>query len=154
MNERATETLPARTTIRRLPEKANHDRAMLYGIVDEAYVCHIAFSVDDDTHCIPTAHWRKEDDLYIHGSNGSRMIKALSRGTQGKNLEPGHGPRSSHRIVFQANELREAEPAGGALSELARFAARWANRARHTPSLYARAGPRTAGRAQCSGLRV
>jgi hypothetical protein len=82
MNERATETLPARTTIRRLPEKANHDRAMLYGIVDEAYVCHIAFSVDDDTHCIPTAHWRKEDDLYIHGSNGSRMIKALSRGTQ------------------------------------------------------------------------
>lgn len=82
MNERTTETLPARTTIRRLPEKANHDRAMLYGIVDEAYVCHVAFSVDGDTHCIPTAHWRKENDLYIHGSNGSRMIKALSGGTQ------------------------------------------------------------------------
>jgi nitroimidazol reductase NimA-like FMN-containing flavoprotein (pyridoxamine 5'-phosphate oxidase superfamily) len=55
---------------------------MLHGIVDEAYVCHIAFSMGADTHCIPTAHWRKDDYLYIHGSNGSRMIKALSAGAQ------------------------------------------------------------------------
>ncbi|WP_175943227.1 pyridoxamine 5'-phosphate oxidase family protein [Burkholderia pyrrocinia] len=72
----------SRTTIRRLPELANHDRAMLYRIVDDAYVCHIAFGDGQDTHCIPTAHWRRGDDLYIHGSNGSRMIKALSAGTQ------------------------------------------------------------------------
>lgn len=72
----------SRTTIRRLPELANHDRAMLYRIVDDAYVCHIAFGDGQDTHCIPTAHWRRGDDLYIHGSNGSRMIKALSAGVQ------------------------------------------------------------------------
>ncbi|MEN8514779.1 pyridoxamine 5'-phosphate oxidase family protein [Burkholderia sp. RS02] len=72
----------SRTTIRRLPELANHDRTMLYRIVDDAYVCHIAFSDGQDTHCIPTAHWRMGDDLYIHGSNGSRMIKALSAGAQ------------------------------------------------------------------------
>ena len=72
----------SRTTIRRLPELANHDRTMLNRIVDDAYVCHIAFGDGQDTHCIPTAHWRRGDDLYIHGSNGSRMIKALSAGTQ------------------------------------------------------------------------
>ena len=69
-----------RTTIRRLPELASRDRTTLHRIVDEAYVCHIAFGAGDDTHCIPTAHWRRGDDLYIHGSNGSRMIKALSAG--------------------------------------------------------------------------
>jgi nitroimidazol reductase NimA-like FMN-containing flavoprotein (pyridoxamine 5'-phosphate oxidase superfamily) len=82
MNARADLSPSARTTIRRLPELAHRDRAMLYAIVDEAYVCHIAFTTDDDTHCIPTAHWRKDDHLYIHGSNGSRMIKALAAGAQ------------------------------------------------------------------------
>ncbi|HDR9582608.1 TPA: pyridoxamine 5'-phosphate oxidase family protein [Burkholderia stabilis] len=72
----------SRTTIRRLPELANRDRAMLYRIVDDAYICHIAFNDGQDTHCIPTAHWRRDDNLYIHGSNGSRMIKALTTGAQ------------------------------------------------------------------------
>ncbi|WP_287750565.1 pyridoxamine 5'-phosphate oxidase family protein, partial [Burkholderia sp.] len=37
---------------------------MLHRIVDEAYVCHIAFGDGQNTHCIPTAHWRRGDDLY------------------------------------------------------------------------------------------
>jgi nitroimidazol reductase NimA-like FMN-containing flavoprotein (pyridoxamine 5'-phosphate oxidase superfamily) len=82
LNERTALPASARTTIRRLPELANHDRAMLYRILDEAYVCHIAFVGDHDAHCIPTAHWRKDDYLYIHGSNGSRMLKALAAGAQ------------------------------------------------------------------------
>ncbi|MEK2604909.1 pyridoxamine 5'-phosphate oxidase family protein [Burkholderia arboris] len=80
MKDQAVLSPTSRTTIRRLPELANRDRAMLYRIVDDAYVCHIAFSAGEDTHCIPTAHWRRGDDLYIHGSNGSRMVKALSAG--------------------------------------------------------------------------
>ncbi|MCA8045639.1 pyridoxamine 5'-phosphate oxidase family protein [Burkholderia arboris] len=82
MNDQAVISPTSRTTIRRLPELASHDRTMLYRIVDEAYVCHIAFGDGQNTHCIPTAHWRRGDDLYIHGSNGSRMIKALSAGAQ------------------------------------------------------------------------
>lgn len=76
------QTTSTRTTIRRLPELANHDRNMLHSIVDESYVCHIAFSAKDGTHCIPTAHWRQGDYLFIHGSNGSRLIKALKAGAQ------------------------------------------------------------------------
>lgn len=82
MNERSAVPPSARTTIRRLPELANHDRATFYSILDESYVCHIAFSANNDTHCIPTAHWRKDDYLYIHGSNGSRLIKSLAAGVQ------------------------------------------------------------------------
>lgn len=82
MNDQTLSSPTSRTTIRRLPELANRDRTMLHRIVDDAYVCHIAFGDGRDTHCIPTAHWRRGDDLYIHGSNGSRMIKALSAGAQ------------------------------------------------------------------------
>ncbi|UXU90532.1 pyridoxamine 5'-phosphate oxidase family protein [Burkholderia sp. S-53] len=82
MNDQTLSSPTSRTTIRRLPELANRDRTMLHRIVDEAYVCHIAFGDGRDTHCIPTAHWRRGDDLCIHGSNGSRMIKALSAGAQ------------------------------------------------------------------------
>ncbi|VBB16323.1 pyridoxamine 5'-phosphate oxidase family protein [Burkholderia stabilis] len=82
MKDQAILSPTSRTAIRRLPELANRDRAMLYRIVDDAYVCHIAFNDGQDTHCIPTAHWRRDDNLYIHGSNGSRMIKALTTGAQ------------------------------------------------------------------------
>ncbi|MBR8246349.1 pyridoxamine 5'-phosphate oxidase family protein [Burkholderia cenocepacia] len=82
MNDQTTFSSTSRTTIRRLPELASHDRTMLHHIVDDAYVCHIAFGDGQNTHCIPTAHWRRGDALYIHGSNGSRMIKALSAGAQ------------------------------------------------------------------------
>ncbi|UVE57000.1 pyridoxamine 5'-phosphate oxidase family protein [Burkholderia sp. EMB26] len=82
MNDQTTLSSTSRTTIRRLSELASHDRTMLHHIVDDAYVCHIAFGDGQNTHCIPTAHWRRGDALYIHGSNGSRTIKALSAGAQ------------------------------------------------------------------------
>jgi nitroimidazol reductase NimA-like FMN-containing flavoprotein (pyridoxamine 5'-phosphate oxidase superfamily) len=78
-----TRTAPsARTRIRRIAEKANYETQMLYDIIDEAYVCNLAFNAGDSTHCIPTACWRDGHYLYIHGSNGSRMVKALLSGIQ------------------------------------------------------------------------
>ncbi len=71
-----------RTRIRRLAELANYERGTLHAIIDAAYLCHVAFHDDKGTHCIPTACWRQGDHLYIHGSNGGRLLKLLSRGTQ------------------------------------------------------------------------
>ncbi len=71
-----------RTRVRRLPELADYERATLHAIVDEAYVCHIAFHDGESSHCIPTACWRVDNHLYIHGSNGSRLVKALLAGAQ------------------------------------------------------------------------
>lgn len=66
-----------RTRVRRLAEKARYNKATLYSIVDEAWCCHIAFNDGESTHCIPTACWRIGDHLYIHGSNGGRLTKAM-----------------------------------------------------------------------------
>jgi nitroimidazol reductase NimA-like FMN-containing flavoprotein (pyridoxamine 5'-phosphate oxidase superfamily) len=66
-----------RTRIRRVASNAHYDTATLHAIIDDAYLCHIAFSDGKGAHCIPTACWREGDHLYIHGSNGSRMVKRL-----------------------------------------------------------------------------
>jgi nitroimidazol reductase NimA-like FMN-containing flavoprotein (pyridoxamine 5'-phosphate oxidase superfamily) len=67
-----------RTQIKRIARNASYDPALLHAIVDAAYVCHIAFSDEHGAHCIPTACWREDGYLYIHGSNGSRMLKRLT----------------------------------------------------------------------------
>lgn len=82
MNKPSHSAPSARTRIRRLPELANYERAALYEIIDQAYVCHIAFNDGESTHCMPTACWRDADYLYIHGSNGGRLTKKLLAGTQ------------------------------------------------------------------------
>lgn len=71
-----------RTTIKRIPSNANNEQEFLHAIIDDAYVCHVAFTDEHGTHCIPTACWREQNHLYIHGANASRMIKQLVKGTQ------------------------------------------------------------------------
>lgn len=71
-----------RTRVRRIAENAHYDRTTLHAIIDAAYLCHVAFADDKGTHCIPTACWREGEHLYIHGSNGGRLIKLLQQGTQ------------------------------------------------------------------------
>ena len=66
-----------RTRVRRVAHNAAYDSATLHAIVDDAYICHIAFTDEHGAHCIPTACWREGNHLYIHGSNGSRMLKRL-----------------------------------------------------------------------------
>jgi uncharacterized protein len=84
-----TDTAPARgqapsprTRVRRIAENANYDRDTLLAILDAAYVCHVAFADEHGVHCIPTACWREGDHLYIHGSNGSRMLRLAAEGAQ------------------------------------------------------------------------
>jgi hypothetical protein len=67
-----------RTEVKRGASKASWAPALLHAIVDAAYVCHIAFADAHGTHCIPTACWRSGDFLYIHGSNGSRLLQRLA----------------------------------------------------------------------------
>jgi nitroimidazol reductase NimA-like FMN-containing flavoprotein (pyridoxamine 5'-phosphate oxidase superfamily) len=71
-----------RTRVRRVAENANYERATLHAIIDAAYLCHVAFSDAKGTHCIPTACWREGEHLYVHGSNGGRLVKLLDQGAQ------------------------------------------------------------------------
>jgi nitroimidazol reductase NimA-like FMN-containing flavoprotein (pyridoxamine 5'-phosphate oxidase superfamily) len=72
----------ARTQVRRVAERGCYDRNVIDQIIDQAWHCHVAFSAAGSVHCIPTACWRELDHLYIHGSNGSRLLKALGDGAQ------------------------------------------------------------------------
>lgn len=82
MNDTNTTAPSARTQVRRIAENAHYDIPTLYAIVDDAYLCHVAFADDKGSHCIPTACWREENYLYIHAANPSRMAKTLMQGTQ------------------------------------------------------------------------
>lgn len=82
MNTPSATAPSKRTRIRRLPELANYERTALYEIIDETFVCHIAFNDGESTHCIPTACWRTGDFLYIHGSNGGRLTRMMLGGRQ------------------------------------------------------------------------
>ncbi|MDX2034550.1 MAG: pyridoxamine 5'-phosphate oxidase family protein [Blastocatellia bacterium] len=68
------------TTLKRLPQRGSFDRETAYGILDEAFVCHVGFTVDGQPFVIPTAYGRVGDTLYIHGSAASRMMRSLSGG--------------------------------------------------------------------------
>lgn len=76
MNDTATPASP-RTRVRRSAHLADYERGTLHAVIDDAYLCHIAFGDGNGVHCIPTACWRAGEHLYIHGSNGSRMVKRL-----------------------------------------------------------------------------
>jgi nitroimidazol reductase NimA-like FMN-containing flavoprotein (pyridoxamine 5'-phosphate oxidase superfamily) len=69
-----------RTRVIREPQRAVYDRAEINAILDEAFVCHVGFSVDGQTYVIPTMFARVNDSIYFHGSAASRMLRNLSNG--------------------------------------------------------------------------
>ena len=69
-----------RTRIKRLPKRAVYDKAQVWSILDEGFICHAGFAVDGQPYVIPTGYGRDGDRIYIHGSVASRMLRSLSGG--------------------------------------------------------------------------
>jgi uncharacterized protein len=69
-----------RTKLKRLPKRGHFDRETVYAILDEGFICHVGFAVDGQPFVIPTGYARAGDNLYIHGSQASRMLRTLSGG--------------------------------------------------------------------------
>jgi nitroimidazol reductase NimA-like FMN-containing flavoprotein (pyridoxamine 5'-phosphate oxidase superfamily) len=70
----------ARTRLVREPDRAVYDRAAAYKILDEGFICHVGFVVDGQPFVIPTGYGRVGDNLYIHGSAASRMLRRVDEG--------------------------------------------------------------------------
>src|SRR6266446_6796567 len=70
----------ARTRVVRESHRGVYDRVAAYQILDEGFICHVGFVVDGQPFVIPTAYGRVGDNLYIHGSAASRMLRNLDRG--------------------------------------------------------------------------
>lgn len=71
-----------RTRVKRLADRGKYDRDTVFAILDEGLVCHVGFTVDAQPYVIPTLFARDGDQLYLHGSAASRMLRTLSGGVQ------------------------------------------------------------------------
>ena len=69
-----------RTRLRRLPEKAVHDKDTLYAVLDSALVAHVAVVEGDQPFVVPMACARDGDRLLLHGSTASRLLRNLAAG--------------------------------------------------------------------------
>jgi nitroimidazol reductase NimA-like FMN-containing flavoprotein (pyridoxamine 5'-phosphate oxidase superfamily) len=69
-----------RTKVHRLPKRAVYETAQIHAILDEGYLCHVGFAVDGQPYVIPTGYARSGNQIYIHGSAASRMLRSLDRG--------------------------------------------------------------------------
>jgi nitroimidazol reductase NimA-like FMN-containing flavoprotein (pyridoxamine 5'-phosphate oxidase superfamily) len=70
----------ARTKLRSRPERGSYERELVHQILDEALVCHVAVTYDNQPRIIPTTILRVDEHVYIHGSNKNGMLTALAEG--------------------------------------------------------------------------
>jgi nitroimidazol reductase NimA-like FMN-containing flavoprotein (pyridoxamine 5'-phosphate oxidase superfamily) len=72
----------SRTRLKRKRERGTYDRATINAILDEAFVCHIGINTEGQPTMIPTVYARAGDRLYLHGSNGNRVLRAICNGAE------------------------------------------------------------------------
>jgi len=68
--------------VSRVPSRGHYDKETIYRILDENFYCHVGFVHEGYPVVIPTAYGRNDDEIYLHGSTASRMVKDLSQGIE------------------------------------------------------------------------
>jgi nitroimidazol reductase NimA-like FMN-containing flavoprotein (pyridoxamine 5'-phosphate oxidase superfamily) len=77
-----------RTRVRRMPKRGAYDVEVVNAILDEALVCHLGFAMPSGAVSgaapivLPTFHARVDDQLYVHGSSASHMLRSLAKGLE------------------------------------------------------------------------
>ena len=71
-----------RTTLKRTHERGEYDREKVYAVLDDGLFCHVGYGHDGHPFVTPTAYWRMGDELIIHGSAASRMVRVLAAGAE------------------------------------------------------------------------
>ena len=69
-----------RSRVRRLPERASRERALVHAILDEGLLAHVGFASERGPVVIPMLYAREGERLYLHGSPASRLLRTLARG--------------------------------------------------------------------------
>lgn len=75
-------TPTSKSKVRRLPKQGSYDRELIYKILDEGLVCYVGFAIEGQPFVIPTAYARVADQIYLHGSPISRMMRSLGTGIE------------------------------------------------------------------------
>lgn len=66
----------------RAPKRGHYDQETIYKILDDDFLCHVGFTHESSPVVIPTLYGRKGNQLYIHGSMASRMMRNLQKGIE------------------------------------------------------------------------
>jgi nitroimidazol reductase NimA-like FMN-containing flavoprotein (pyridoxamine 5'-phosphate oxidase superfamily) len=66
--------------VRRLPELAVTDREQIYSLLDGATLAHVGLVSDGQPFVIPTLYARRGDELLLHGSVASRLVRHVRTG--------------------------------------------------------------------------
>ena len=69
-----------KTKAGRLSDRASYSLQDIYSILDDSFVCSIAFTVIGEVYIIPTCYGREGNSIYFHGSALSRMNRNLKEG--------------------------------------------------------------------------
>ncbi|MEU9254194.1 pyridoxamine 5'-phosphate oxidase family protein [Streptomyces sp. NPDC048270] len=72
-----------RTVPTRSRDRARYDRETVHSILDQAYICHLGFVRDGAPVVLPTLFGRVGEALYLHGSTGSRPLRAAGKADPG-----------------------------------------------------------------------
>ena len=72
----------ARTRVRRRAGRGQYAREQIEQILDAGLVGHLAFVADGQPYAIPMLYARIDDQLYLHGSPLSRLLKRTVSGTE------------------------------------------------------------------------
>lgn len=70
----------ARTTIRRIADRAVRERAALHAVLDAGLVAHVSVVDDGQPFVLPVAYARDGERVIFHGSTGSRLFRQLADG--------------------------------------------------------------------------
>ena len=71
----------SRTRVRRLPELAEYDRDRIHELLDASSSCHVGIVVDGQPFVVPTLYARLGDELVLHGSVASRLMRHVRDGS-------------------------------------------------------------------------
>ncbi len=72
----------ARHKVQRVRKRADYDRTAIYRILDATWLAHVSFASDGQPFVIPMLYVRDGDDLLLHGSIASRLMKNLGAGIE------------------------------------------------------------------------
>ena len=73
-------THKADTKLKREAERGSHDFDLTCQVLDAGKICHVGFTLDDQPYVVPMSYARMGDQLLMHGSVASRLMKNLASG--------------------------------------------------------------------------
>jgi len=68
------------TKFKREAKRGSHDYQLACDMLDAGKICHVGFTLEEQPYVVPMAYARMGDQLLIHGSVASRLVKNLAAG--------------------------------------------------------------------------